>query len=570
MIRALRALAWLRWRLLLNGFRKSRRDSLERASRLAAVAVPAFLAVLAIPTVLTLAAAAFAGGFLAARSDTARVVLGIVPRALLAVLTFAVLIGPLVRSIQGATLGLARLVLLPIPRRVLHLAELGAGLADPWILAVLPSLAALPAGLLLSGSLAAGAAVLAAGVTLALVLAALASASSFVIALLLRNRRRGEWVTLLFVAVLSVAGFLPMLLSPPSRHRNPGERVERAPRGEADARPRLELPAWTRGAPSELYAAALERSLAGEAAGAVVPVAGLAGSAAVLYLVSWMAYRRLLETPAGGGGKRHAERRNLFLARVPGLSPGVSAVALAEVRLVLRTVRGKSAVFFTPVALGVLAFMGARGGRVDPEGSGLPTLGGALLPWATALFSVIALHPFLLNQFATDRSGLSLQFLSPLSDRDLVRGKAAGLTLLWGLTFALCAGVGIALGPRAHPAYWLSAAIGAASILALLMPAAAAFSALFPKAADLGRIGRSGNPHPTASLVGGLLSLALGLPPAGLAALGLAAFKSPTLALLLVSAWAVIALAAGHALLGPASRVVTRRRENLALVAEGR
>ena len=282
------------------------------------------------------------------------------------------------------------------------------------------------------------------------------------------------------------------------------------------------------------------------------------------------AYRRLLETPAGGGGKRHAERRGLFLARIPGLSPGVSAVALAEVRLVLRTVRGKSAVFFTPVALGVLAFMGAQGDRFDPGGSALPTLGGALLPWATALFSVIALHPFLLNQFATDRSGLSLQFLSPLSDRDLVRGKAAGLTLLWGLTFTLCAGVGIALGPRAHPAYWVSAAIGAASILALLMPAAATFSALFPKAADLGRIGRSGNPHPTASLVGGLLSLALGLPPAGLAALGFAAFKSPALALLLVSVWAAIALAAGYALLGPASRVVTRRRENLALVAEGR
>ncbi len=113
-------------------------------------------------------------------------------------------------------------------------------------------------------------------------------------------------------------------------------------------------------------------------------------------------------------------------------------------------------------------------------------------------------------------------------------------------------------------------ALGALAVLALGMPAGAAFSALFPKAADLGRIGRSGNPHPTASLAGGLLTVFLGLPPAGLAALGVGVLRSGSLALLLVAIWAAIALVAGLALLAPASAALARRRENLALVAEGR
>ncbi len=569
MIRALRALAWLRWRLLVNGFRKSRRDALERASRLAAVAVPAFLAVLAIPAVLTLAAAAFVGGLLSSGPDAARIVVG-VSRGILAVLTLAVLIGPLVRSIQGATLGLARLTLLPISRRVLHLAEIGAGMADPWILGVLPSLLTLPAGLLLSGSPAAAGVVLAAGIAFAIVLATLAAASSFAVALLLRNRRRGEWVTLVFIAVLSMAGFLPALLSQPGHARRARDPIESASRANTGERPRLALPVWTRGMPSELYTGALGGSLGGRPAAALPLLGGLAGTALALYGLSWLAYRRLVETPAGGGGKRRVETRGAFVARIPGLSSGVSAVALAELRLVLRTVRGKSAVFLTPAALAVLAFMGGHGDRLDPHLSQASSIWGGVLPWAAALFSVIALHPFLLNQFATDGSGLSLEFLSPLSDRDLVRGKAAGLSLVWALILALCITAGAALGPSTRPVYWASAAIGAASVLALLMPVAAAFSALFPKAADLGRIGRSGNPHPTAGVAGGLLTLALGLPPAGLTALGIAALRSDVVALALVTGWAVIASVAGYALLRTAAAVLARRRENLALVAEGR
>jgi hypothetical protein len=563
MIRLLRAFAWLRWRLIANGFRKSRRDTLERFSRVAEIAVPVIVGLFAVPAVLALTAGAFFGGLLASSSETARIVLAIVPRALLAVLTFVTLVAPLVRSMQGSTLGLARLALLPIPLGLLHFVEVVTGLLDPWILAVLPGLLALPLGLLASGSVAAAAVTLAAGVALAACLAALSSSMAFVVALLLRGRRRGEWITLAFMALLSFAGFLPAVLS-----SLPGSRtaVERRVTIHADPA----FLAWTRFVPSEMYGLALKRGIEGRPAGALVPLAGLAATGAGLFGLSWIAYRRLLETPAGGSSRRQGERRGARLARIPGLGPAASAVALAEVRLVLRTVRGKTAIYFTPIAVGALGWMGAGVVRAGPGAAPRLLASGAVVACAAAIFSVIALQPFLFNQFATDRGGLALEFLSPVSDLDLVRGKAAAMFLLWGLTLLLSVFAG-GLATRSMPLWaWGAAALASASMFALLAPAAAMLSALFPKPSDLGRIGRAGNPHPTAGILGTLLLLTLAAPPAGLAALGLLWLKSPAVALALLTGWAALAVAGGSALLRSAAAVVARRRENLALVAQGR
>jgi len=52
---------------------------------------------------------------------------------------------PIIRF-GGAAASMTRLALLPIPRRALHLVELLTQLADPWILAILPGLLAIPAG----------------------------------------------------------------------------------------------------------------------------------------------------------------------------------------------------------------------------------------------------------------------------------------------------------------------------------------------------------------------------------------------------------------------------------------
>jgi hypothetical protein len=63
MIRALRAMSWLRWRLLLNTIRGGRRrDAMERVSRVLALMVPIVFTVLFIGSILAATIAGFLGG----------------------------------------------------------------------------------------------------------------------------------------------------------------------------------------------------------------------------------------------------------------------------------------------------------------------------------------------------------------------------------------------------------------------------------------------------------------------------------------------------------------------------
>ena len=63
MIRFLRALAWLRWRLLLNGIRQStRRDTWEQVSRMLELAVPALIVVLSLGSIVAVSIGALLGG----------------------------------------------------------------------------------------------------------------------------------------------------------------------------------------------------------------------------------------------------------------------------------------------------------------------------------------------------------------------------------------------------------------------------------------------------------------------------------------------------------------------------
>ena len=43
-----------------------------------------------------------------------------------------------------------------------------------------------------------------------------------------------------------------------------------------------------------------------------------------------------------------------------------------------------------------------------------------------------------LNQFASDRAGLSLHAISPVRDADLVLGKAAGGAAIYAVSVAIC------------------------------------------------------------------------------------------------------------------------------------
>ncbi len=171
MIPLLRAFAWLRWREFLNSFRGTRRrDALERGSRALSAIVPLVLAVLFVPGLIGLAALACVAGYLlggggGADPDTAGMV-QIVLGAFLATITIVVLVAPMIRSVSRKDLSLTRFLLLPIPRPLLHLLDLVAGVMDPWIALVVPVVLLLPVGLAAAGAIGSAVVALVAGIVL--------------------------------------------------------------------------------------------------------------------------------------------------------------------------------------------------------------------------------------------------------------------------------------------------------------------------------------------------------------------------------------------------------------------
>jgi hypothetical protein len=227
-------------------------------------------------------------------------------------------------------------------------------------------------------------------------------------------------------------------------------------------------------------------------------------------------------------------------------------------------------VYFTPVSflMLTLAFFGfsRRGAWTPPEG--FPLQGGVVLAFLGAGFTLLSLQQVVLNQFALDRAGLSMQLLSPLTDRELVVGKAAGGAILGASAALLCIVPAVIVAPAGS--LWLWLAVGAAAVGAYLLmaPVAAILSTLFPKRADLSKLGRAGNPHAAAEIIGFLFYLALPLPPVVATALALLLFESPRLAFLLMAGWALVCLLLAWPLFRLAIWLLGNRRENIAMVVE--
>jgi hypothetical protein len=193
-----------------------------------------------------------------------------------------------------------------------------------------------------------------------------------------------------------------------------------------------------------------------------------------------------------------------------------------------------------------------------------------ILAFAGVAFAFMTLEASTLNQFAMDRAGLTLEFLAPVSDRDLIRGKAAGGAILAASRALLCYLAALIIAPGGSPFLWLAVIAGGAAVFFLLAPGGAIISALLPKTTDVGRIGKGGKPHPVASFLG-MLCIAAGAGPAvGLVLGALFLFESPALAFLLVAGWAAVAAAISLPLFRLAESLLAQRRENLALVAQGR
>lgn len=593
MIRYIRALASLRWHLVVNSLRPSRkRDAMERASRAFQVLGPILAFLLFVPAILLTGALGLAGGWSLASSEK------FLPAALIVLRTFLIfefvitILAPLLRATQGAPPNLTRFLLLPVPARFLYLGEALSGLGDPWLAILASGVLCLALGWAITGGAVPALLLLAAAVAILGLLTGLGALSSSFTYLVFRDRRRGEMISLVLLVTIAAGGMLPGVLStfePPGKRspdaatgveeregRRPGPAPQGVPKPPAPApgRPgKMEwdsraLPAWAVAYPPELYVRCVVLASQRRAASAFLPLAILAAWAVAAHGIASRIYRRLLETPEIQSSRRGGRSFDLR-GRVPGLDRAASAVAMAQVKLVFRTVQGKIALCLPPLVVLMMGILWIRRpGEMMP--AGLPVPFGVILAFAGVAFAFMTLEASMLNQFAMDRSGLTLEFLAPVSDRDLILGKAAGGAILAAVRALLCYLAAVIVAPGGSLFLWLAVPAGGAAVFFLLAPCGAIISALLPKTMDVGRIGQAGKPHPAASFLG-MLCIAAGAGPAVALALGaLLLLESPALALLLVTGWAAVAAALSLPLFRLAESLLARRRENLALVAQGR
>ena len=152
MIRILRAFAWLRWRMLLNSLeRRSSRDAIERFSIAVEQLAPTIAAIVMLPSMLGLAGlAGYAGWTLGSRRAAGLHFRGAaIPaaRGMRASPSPAPSCSP--AAIAPTPFACSSC---PIPRGVLYLAHAVGALADPWVLLAAAVVLGLPLGLAAGGS----------------------------------------------------------------------------------------------------------------------------------------------------------------------------------------------------------------------------------------------------------------------------------------------------------------------------------------------------------------------------------------------------------------------------------
>jgi len=566
---ATRALAWLQWRLLVNGLRGGRRrDTLEKASRWLDVAAPVVFAVLVIPLALLLLVFALVAGWVLVRTpqDASAVVIAasivfLVPLAVL-------VIRPLAAARSGALERSELIRLLPVPRALLFNLEFVRAAADPIVMAFVPALFAVPVGALAAGAGMLALLVLGAGMAFALFLFALGGFIAIAAQLFLRDRRRAEAVALVFMFALMLASLAPQLIvRDRARERAARTPVAAAPAprtpAPSSAKPVREvtLPAPLRLLPSFAYGAALEQAASGRPVAAAGYCAGLALLAVVCYGLALPLQRRLLETPARSGpGARAARVRGWSLPFIP--AP-VVAVAAVQARTILRTVRGRWAMIGPPLVALLFALVFSRQGGRGPAA----VFGSSLFVWVFAIFFALeSLAVVSANQFAADGFGFALLALQPLPARTLVRGKALGIGALKAASMTLTLlPPALVLRPF-QGALVLVVVLGGVASIALSGPIEAALSALFPKRVDLSRWSRAANPHALAGLGSFFANGLMALPAAGAFLFAAGVLHRPWLAPPLVAGWLLVAAVLAHAAYPVAERIFSARRENLALV----
>ena len=561
-MRVLRAFAWLRWRVLMNSLeRTGARDTLERFSLAIEQLGPILAAVLMIPSAILLAGAGGYSGWALANGNPQPLPFEALRFLLLAACGLTI-VGPLLLP-AGDRTNAVRLLLLPISRPVLYLAQAATTLTDPWVALVVPAVVALPVGLALGGALGASLVAAAAGVLLVLTLLGISTLASSLIHLIVRDRRRGELVTLAFILIIPLIGMLPSFLAG-------AELDARAERRAGRAR---QVPAWIATlesralpvVPSEMFVRSTRAAAQGRPASAWPALAGLVVSAAFLHAAGLFVFGRLLDSPGSIGSRRKAVGARTRPIRIPGVSRAISAVALNQIRLALRTPRGRS-ILLSPLV--VFLVFGAMMSNVGTRAEfGFLTIGSGLTlavfgSWMSLMVSI----PISMNQFSIDRAGLTLAFFSPLDDWELLRGKAIGNGVIAGIPAIVCVLGAAALFGDGPVALWLSLPFGIVATCLLVAPPAAALSALFPRPVELNSIGRGSNAHGAAGFIGFIAITAAGAATAAVALLAMRALPRASWTPLVMLIWCAACAVVARLMFVPVRSLLARRRENLALI----
>ena len=559
MLRMLRAFAWLRWRMLINALdRSGSRDALQRFSLVIENLGPILAGILLIPSgIMLLGIGIFAGYETGAGGG--RMPLEAV-RYILAAVPLLAIIGPLFLPAADRT-NPVRLLLLPIPRPTLYVAQSSATFGDPWTILMVPLAIGIPVGLAAAGALIPALVVLAAVFVFILVVVGLAALATSVLHLVVRDRRRGELLALIFIIFVPLVAMLPSLM------------VGSKPRGPRNVPRESMAPAWVMDAgrrvlmayPSEMVIRATRASVAGDTGRAAAAVAGLGVAALVLHTTGYLAFRKILESPATTGARRSAPMRDAWAMTLPGLTSGASAVATAQLRLAMRTPRGRS-ILLSPIALlGIFGVMVYRSGTMDFGSIHLD--GGLSLATFASFVGVISILPIAMNQFAVDKAGLTMALLSPLRDDELLLGKAVGNAMIVTPPVLFSLVMVLLFFPAGPPLYWVTLILALVSIYLVGAPVAAIVSAVFPREVDMNSIGRGSNAHGAAGLIGLVTFVGAGVPPLLLALLATKGLAQPVLAPVFVLGWCLIAYVVWRLLFKVALRVFAARRENLALIA---
>ena len=556
--RIFRAFLWMRFRVLINSLeRTGARDTLERFAVATEKLGPIMAMVLLVPTSIFLFLLGLTAGFGLATGDWL-VTMELIRYFLLLALALTI-VGPIVLPARDSG-NVVRLLLLPIPRFGLYVGQMGGAIGDPWIVLIVPVVVGVPIGLAIGLKFVAAAIAAVAGAAFMVFVMGLTSLASSFVHLLLRDRRRGDIVMMIVVLVIPMIAITPQLFL--RSEREGGRRLSRAERAALPPT-RMErlavrsLPYI----PSEMYRHA---TLNGSRApvDAITPLASLALAALAVQAAAFAAYRRVLDMPVSLGTRRAGSFGGLYERILPGLTPGASAVAMTQLRLAMRTPRGRASIgsaLLMPLLFGGLAY---RSGRMPLPGmDGSPAIGLAAFGTFACLLTLI---PLAMNQFAIDRTGFTRQMLVPLTVRELLWGKAVGNALTAAIPGIFCLAIPALMFAPGPPGYWIGLVLALIATYSLVAPAAAALSALFPKTVDLNSIGNSSNAHQAAGLLGMLAFAGAMAPPALFTLLALKILHRPDLVPLLMLGWCVLALCVSYLLFIPVRQLVESRRESLA------